>query len=451
MTDLPYPFEEKNFTVLWASLDEEKKIDLVTRAAALPPSLGILPVIHAVLSHYFSLRTAAQKTLGIIQTKVLAMLDHPENQQLYTRGLKESAIVSARIYQHLTSDISLNESIYMFKTLVGFGDSGSFFAFKSMRNGIVSVTAMQKAVYLVTESQRLTFIDQYLQSSPEIRLKYAAVFKKMLNNIKSRESVIDFFNSLFDRKRDADPFLNNIPEGLRDPDSLLKNEIQSQAPAVKIKGLKALSMLKGKLPEDLLAHILETEEVRKIREAVYSLIENSSMGLYPQLFKPVFRLFLKADTQEAFHAFKAMIVTGKKPVHVLINQARKTHPDLIPLLKTELAGLSRLSFFIIQDIALNKSQYQDTNYDINLACILGIVKKRPERVVRFIKAYYDRPAQKQSRQIFDFMEKAKSMLDLEKQDITSWPAAMVHNFQQLPKKQKSLFSAVFHDPVKKKL
>jgi len=451
MTDLPFPFDEKNFAVLWASLDEEKKIDLVTQAAALPPSLGILPVIHAVLSYYSSLRSSAQKTLGSIQKRVLAMLDHPENQQLYTRGLKESAIVSARIYQHLTSDISLNESVYLFKTLVEFGDSGSYFAFKSLRNGIVNVTAMQRAVYLVSESQRLTFIDQYLQSPPEIRLRYAAVFKKMLNNIKSRESVIDFFASLFDRKRDADPFLNNIPGFLRDPDSLLKNEILSQAPGVKIKGLKALSMLTGKLPEDLLVHILENEEVKKTREAVYSLIENSSMGLYPQLFKPVFRLFLKSDPQEAFKAFKAMIVTGKKPVHVLINQARNTHPDLIPLLNKELAGLSRLSFFIIQDIALNKSQYQDINYDINLACILGIVKKRPERVVRVIKTYYDRSAQKQSRKIFDFMEKAKSLLDLEKQDIISWPEAMTHKFQQPPKKQKTIFSAVFQDPVKKKL
>ncbi len=451
MTDLSSPFDEKNFEVLWASLDDEKKIDLVTRAGTLPPSLGIIPVMEAVLSYPFSLRTNAQKTLGIIQAGILAMLNDPENLPLHTRGLKESAKVCARIYQRITSDISLNESIYLCKTLVEFGEPGAYFAFKSMLNASVSVTAMQKAVNLVTDSQRLGFIDQYLQSSPEIRLRYAHVFKKMLNNINTREAVIDFFAGLFDRKRDADPFLNNIPVFLRDPDTLVKNEIQSQSPAVRIKGLKALSMLKGKLPIDLLTHILENEEVKKTREAVYSLIENSSMGMYPQLFDPVFRLFVKSDIHEAFNAFKALIVTGKKPVHLLITQVREIHPDLIPILSSELAGLSRLSFFVIQDIALNKSQYLETNFDINLACILGIIKKRPERVVRVLSAHDTISGQKPTRPMFGFMEKARSLLELEKQDISSWFETMSQKLEQPAEKQKNIFSAMFSDPVKKKL
>lgn len=451
MTDLSFPFDEKNFEVLWASLDQEKKYDLVTQAPSLAPSLGILPVIDAVLSYHFSLRAHAQKAMCLIQTQVMAMLNSPEKKQRHTQGLKESAMVSARIYQRLTSDISLNESIYLFKTLVEFGDTGAFFAFKSMLNNVVSVTAMHKAVYLVTESQRLCFIDQYLQSSPEIRLRYAAVFKKMLTNIQTREAVINFYASLFDRKRDADPFLNNIPGELRNPDTLLKNEILSQSPAIKIKGLKALSMLKGKLPKDLLIQILENQEVKKIREAVYSLIENSSMGLYPQLFDSVFRLFLKADTHEAFNAFKALIVTGKKPVYALIDQARKTHPDLIPFLDAELADLSRLSFFVIQDIALNKSQYQETNYDINLACILGMIKKRPERVVRLLKDFAKIPEKKQVRDTFKFIEKARSLLELEKQDISLWFETQINTLQKAPEKQKNIFSVVFQDPVKKKL
>ncbi|HKK98798.1 MAG TPA: class I adenylate cyclase [Desulfotignum sp.] len=451
MTDLSPPFDEKNYDVLWASLDEEQKRDLVTQAPGFAPSLGILPVIDAVLSYHFSLRNHAQKAMGLIQTEVLSMLNSPEKKQLHAQGQKESAMVCARIYQRLTSDKSLNESIYLFKTLVEFGDTGAFFAFSSMRNHVVSVSAVQKTMYLLTEPQRLSFVDQYLQSSPEIRLKFAAVCKKMLTSIQSREAVIDFFAGLFDRKRDADPFLNNIPETLRNPDALLKNEMQSQAPVVRINGLKALSMLQGKLPEDLLIYILENEAVRKIRETVYSLIENASMGLYPQLFDPVFRLFVKADTDEAFKAFKALIVTGKKPVYDLIGQARKYHPDIMPVFHAELVNLSRLSFFVIQDIALNKSFYQETNYDTNLACILGMVKKRPERVLRMLKVPGSMPVKKQERAMFTFMEKARSLLELEKQDISLWFESLINRLQKAPEKQKHIFSAVFQDPVKKKL
>ena len=84
--------------------------------------------------------------------------------------------------------------------------------------------------------------------------------------------------------------------------------------------------------------------------------------------------------QEALQAFKALIVTGKMPVHDLFSLVRDTYPEIMPLIHIEIASLSRISFFVIQDIALNKAQYQRENFDINLACILGMIKKRPELV-----------------------------------------------------------------------
>ena len=96
---------------------------------------------------------------------------------------------------------------------------------------------------------------------------------------------------MFDRKRDADPFLNNISFDLRNPETIVQKEISSVSPAVKIMGLKALSMIKTKIPVQLLVGSIEDEQVKQVRQVVYTIIEESSMGVYPELFDPILKHF----------------------------------------------------------------------------------------------------------------------------------------------------------------
>ncbi len=166
--------------------------------------------------------------------------------------------------------------------LADIGDAS--FSFQAVYTGLVSVAAMQKIIYTIPETSRLAFVDSYLQTSPDIRLKYGFSFKKILRSIKQRDTVVKFYADLFDAKRDADPFLNNINPDLRDPGQIISNEIKSLSLENKIMGLKALSMIVAKIPADLLLNILTTREVKKVRIVIYNIIENSSMGVYPELF-----------------------------------------------------------------------------------------------------------------------------------------------------------------------
>ena len=224
--------------------------------------------------------------------------------------------------------------------------------------GIISLEVMEQPMNSISDFRCLALVDQYLQASPSVRLKFGFSFIRLLRSIKQREAVIQFYAGLFDRQQDGDPFLNNISLDLRDPEKIKAIELRSQSPELKIKGLKALAMLSTKISSDLLVDILTTEEVLKVRWVIYEMIENSSMGVYADLFYPVLEIFYKCDKEEAFKAFKALVVSGKLPLYTLLERVRESYPSLMPIINNEISSLSRISFFIIQDHYCPKTDFR---------------------------------------------------------------------------------------------
>ncbi len=436
-------FDFDTFEAQWDKLSEEKKAVVVKKAGNLEPELAILPILSGITSYHFSVRNNARTSLEMIQSKVHNLLKDPLNKEQYLLGMKTSASVCMRLYSQFTPEMAFNELSYFFKTLLAFDGKGAHFAFKAVYKGFVSVSAMEKIVSTVSETGRLAFVDQYLQTSPSVRLKFGFSFNRILKSIKNRDPVIKFYASLFDRQRDADPFLNNIDYELRNPDKIISNEIKSQSPEIKISGLKALAMIITHIPPDLLLDILAVEEVKKVRIAIYNIIENSSVGTYSEMFYPVLELFYKSDKQEAFHAFKALIVAGKLPPYSLLELVRDNYPALMPVINIEVSALSKISFFIIQDIALNKEQYLNANFEVNLACVLGMIKKRPERVVKILKKYDNVSKDSVRINVTEFIEKTKELLSQEKHSIETEFDETIEWAKKESKKSKGILKTLF--------
>ncbi|MCP3872221.1 MAG: adenylate cyclase [Desulfobacteraceae bacterium] len=444
-------FDFNTFEAEWEKLSEEKKAIVVKKAGSLNPCLAILPVLAGITSYHFSVRNNARESLETIHSKIQNLLSDPLDKDQYLEGMKASASVCTRLYSHITSEMAFNELSYFFKTLLEFEGKGAHFAFKSVYKGFVTVRAMEKIASTVSESGRLAFVDQYLQTSPSVRLKFGLPFNRILKSIKQREPVIKFYASLFDRQRDADPFLFNINRQLRDPDKIVLNELQSQSPEIKVMGLKALAMIITHIPSDLLLDILITEEVKKVRIAIYNIIENSSRGNYSQLFYPMLELFYKSNKQEAFHIFKALIVSGKLPPYGLLELVRDNYPTLIPVINIEISALSKISFFIIQDIAANKKKYLNTHFEVNLACVLGMIKKRPERVVKILKKYDNVTKDSVRMNVTQFIEKTKELLSQEKNSIETEFEGTVQWVKKKSKKSKGIIKTLFLDSSEKKI
>ncbi|NOX35835.1 MAG: adenylate cyclase [Deltaproteobacteria bacterium] len=451
MSSLIAEFDFNTFEAQWEKLSEEQKVHAVKKSGDLDPGLAILPVLAGITSYHFSVRNNARKSLEVILSKIHDLLDNPADKEQYLKGMKDSSAVSTRIYTHITPDLPFNEQSYFFKTLLEFGTHGAHFAFKAVYNGRVPAGTMEKIISTVSEEGRLAFVDQYLRCSPSVRLKFGFSFNRILKSIKKRKPVVEFYAGLFDRQRDADPFLYNINPELRDPDQIIFNEIRSLSPEVKIMGLKALAMIITKIPSRLLLDMLFEQEVKKVRIAVYNIIENSSMGVYPDLFYPVLEFFYKSDKQEAFHAFKALVVSGKLPLYALIEMVEKNYPDLMPVINIEISSLSKISFFIIQDIALNKEKYLNSTFEVNLACVLGMIKKRPERVVKILKKYDNDSKDSVRMDVTRFIEKTKELLAEEKLSIETEFDSIVQLVKEKSRKPKGLIKTLFINSSEKKI
>ncbi len=443
-------FDLSTFDAHWASLDSEARTDLISRAGFIRPPLGILPILHGLFSYHFNERTAAQKSLGELLSAIQKNYDTPMDGKNLEQGRADAVRVSARIYQKISGEMAFADKCLLFSTLMDLGDPGAFCGFKALYQDRLSMDVLKTCIQQMTEYQRLVFVDQYLQATPGIRLRFASIFKKILVNIQDRAPVIKFFASLFDRKRDVDPFLNNIDYKLRNPDLIIDREIISHNPQNRVLGLKALAMVQAKIPVRILKNALWGSEVKKVRLTVYRLIENSSMGLYTELFDPVFQCLLQADSKEAFQAFKALVVTGKLPFHELISLIRKSCPQILPIIHLEISDLSRLSFFAVQDIALNKDKYKGENLDINMSCILGMLKKRPERVVRILKTHHDKNSSKAGTALTGFINTTTRLLLKERESIEADFKTIQIDLSK-PEKPKSFFKTILRDPLQKKL
>ncbi len=159
--------------------------------------------------------------------------------------------------------------------------------------------------------------------------------------------------------------------------------------------------------------MLEAETDLMVRQTLYKIIENSALGTYPELFHPILSFLEKNGSEEAFYAFKALLVSGGLPLIEMIDIVRERHPHLMGHIYNEISNLSKISFFFIQDMALNRSVYAGSNIEINLAAAFGMIKKRPERVVGILQNHMGQSGPEIRKGVEAFIKKAKQILPME--------------------------------------
>lgn len=402
-----------NFEAYWDTLSGDEKADLMKASENQDPDLAIQMVLKGVDSPLSLVRSQALKTLQTLQAGILSRLKDPADKDQQLTAMKDSARVCSRIFSRIKPGIPFEEQVFILKALLEFEGKGASFAFKALCMKRVTPAAMEKIILNVTDSQRLDFIREYLKATPELRLKFGTTFKQMVRSVKQKEAVIHFYAGLFDAKEDVDPFLYNLDPDLRDPDQIISGFVRSGSPRVRTQGLKALAMATAKISPGLLEDILGTETDRKVRQTLYKIIENSALGTYPELFHPILSLLEKSNSEEAFHAFKALLVSGKLPLTEVVDMVQKQHPHLLGHIYNEISSLSKISFFFIQDMALNRSAYGGSNIEINLAAVFGMIKKRPERVVGMLQNHMGQSGPDIQKGIEVFIKKAKQLLAME--------------------------------------
>nr|WP_319393316.1 class I adenylate cyclase [uncultured Desulfobacter sp.] len=451
MDDANPEFDRQTFDDYWNTLDEQQRKELVLQAPQLPVYLGLLPILSSVFSTHYPLREAGRKSLTAMTLVIRRNIDTPLENKPVKQARAEAFQGAALIYRKIFMQMAFSDKSILIHALMNIGSIGTFFAFKALYLERVSQDVIKKCIKDLDDRLCLVFADQYLQADPAIRLRFAGLFRYVLAGIKQREAVTWYYAGLFDRGRDVDPYLHNIDASLRNPLLIEENELLSMKPQERIAGLKAISMMRSRVPLRVFEKVLTRETVKKVRMAVYGLIENSSYGMYPELFEPLFKRIKGAKTNEALGVFKALVVTGRHPFHRVMDLVRAIYPAIIPVINMEISALSRLSFFALQDIALNKDAYQGENYDVNLACIFGMIKKRPERVVRVLKEHLDICGSDQVKKDVDrLMVKTQNLLLKERKSI----AAPFKKFQtQVPEKKSmvSFLKSMIKDPVQKRL
>ena len=412
-------FSFNTFEIDFEKLLIDEKVDFLVRIYELEPKYHIIPVLACIKSSNNILKKQALKNFDIIMQKIRTLLKNPSDKKTYAIGRKNALSVCARIYAKMNSDLALSNLSILFNALLELKNYGSYFALKVIYKEVMTFLHIEKSIGTISDESRLALIDQYLQSSPEIKNKFGFIFKDIIKSVTQRKAVIEFYASLFDRQRDLDLFLYNINPELRDPNKLIINEIESHVPEIRIIGLKALAMIADKIPLKILTKSLNNEKKQSVRSVVFSIIEHSTRNTYTLLSDILLKFINGRNKKDAYEAFKALSTIGNKPIHTLLGNLLERHPSLIKVITSEISNFTPIAFPIINDIAMNKEKYMSLNLDVSLSGIFGIIKKRPERVLSIFQQQEKKSSTPLQKDISLFVKKTARLLELEKADINS--------------------------------
>ncbi len=439
------------FEAYWDNISKNEKVDLIASVDDSKADIAIQLVLKGIDSPHFSVRAQARKTLDAIKKKIKSQLKDRFNQLQWNSGMKGASQVCSKIFSRIKSGTSVEEQRSFFKLLLEIDGKGAGFAFKTVCMQRISLNDAGKMMLTMSDLQRLDFISEYLKADPDLRLKFGEFFKRIVRSIKNTKAVVNYFARLFDTEQDVDPFLYNLPLRLRQPDQIVSEFVQSPSPEIRSKGLKALAMIVPKINPEILLGILAKEKNAHVRKTIYKIIENSTLGTYPEIFDSILKQMEDGEDEEKFYAVKALIVSGKEPLINVVIMIRDNHPSLMDPLFDEISKLSKISFFFIQDMALNKKAYEGPGNEINQAAIFGMIKKRPERIVNILQLHQKKSDQRIQKETALFIRKTKQLLARENQFIEKAYHPVISKVKKIQSEEpegiiKTLFSS---SPLKK--
>jgi len=436
----------------WLSADESTKLDLIDQASRLSPVQGIVPVMTGMNSYIFSVRTLAKKSLGLLKLKagVLQSLQEWDRNGDKLHYIHDSSVFSARIHEAMKPDLPVHDLRLYMEILLEVGGRGPFYAWRFYQSGIIPVNTLKNIVSTISEYGQLALVSEYLRSTPCVRRRFARHFKSILHGIRTPMLVIQFLADLFDRNLPSDPFLANLNPELRDPLTLLSMEFDKGDSQQRARAIKAMAMMVPRIAPGLLLSLLSLEQDEMVYSAVLSVVEVSPRNAYPELCQI---LMDRVCTQENDDLcwFRALVVSTPASLLGLVHTIRIKAPHLMKAILDELSTLSKISFLFVEEIAVNRNSWLRRNMDIYKALVYGMIKKRPERVIKLLETASKGAGPGISKVLVDLTAKVGAALLKEKEEIRVQGEALMLKLKESCGRKPGFFEKFLPLSLKKRL
>ncbi len=436
----------------WSSADEAAQLDLIKRAAELSPARGVVPILAGISSCHYSVRNRARMGLNLLKAKAVE-LQHLQEHRMYGNlydSIKESSVFCARLHEVLKPDLPVQEIRIYMEILLESGGRGPFYAWRFCQAGAISSHNLKKVLTTISEQARLALVAQYLRSTPYVRRRFAREFKSILRGISTRKPVILFLAYLFDRNCPSDPILAYLDPALRNPDTLISRELASTDPEERAIAIKALAMMIPHIDPGIVKALLSRREDIMVHRAVLAVIVASPRATYPELCQT---LVNRVCTQKGADLswFKALVVSTPSPLLELLDTIRQRIPRLMGPILDELSTLSTISFLFVQEIALDRGGWLHANDDVYKALVYGMIKKRPERVIKLFEACGSHFNEAQRPVVLHLVQKIQKALSQEKAEIAASGDELMLKLKQTNAKKLGFLGKVLSVSVEKRI
>ncbi|MBF0210932.1 MAG: class I adenylate cyclase [Desulfamplus sp.] len=456
----------------WSRADVNQQVEWLSNALDMPVADAIKAVMMGLSSFHLSVRNRAKQVLQKLQERIKHSLQSDDKK----KGLLASALLSVHVYRAIHKNIAEADLKLYLQILLESQGRGAFYAWKLCQSKMFSMQLITTILNSLSEPCRLILTNQYLASAPSIRREYAEPFVKILREIKGQRAVIKFYAYLFDMDIAADIFLENIkpslrncynPNNLGDPDTIIAKyfDNQEESDSERADALKALAMLMPAINPSKLLSVIKNDRSNLVKKVAFKVIERSYVGTYSVLTDTIMDTIckqpsgdIKFNLSESMEIFKAAVISRQIDVKGasldrLIFRIKSELPDLMPLILDELTSFSRLAFCFLQDMAEEPTGTLFKNSQIEHALICGVIRKRPERVLKICESYIESPDPKIKAALSKLISKINSLISEEKNELKRQFDQLILDAKpvEIKKEKSGFFKNLFTATLEKKI
>ena len=252
------------FQAKWPAVDDGLKTKMLHFAGYVEVEEGLPVILEGVRHHVISVREQAKASLEQMAARITIPFDTLPDI-IPPELSRRSALFSVQAYHEMKSMIVIEDVRFFLSMLLSIGGSGPVYALRFFIKGMVPHHLIIDLVKGFPEQSRLAFIHQYTMEPVSDRLRFGAEIRGIVQSVRDRRLVMDFFVGLFDHGVRLDPLVRELGDRLGIYDVAVSKDLHADITADRVRAVKIIGAYRMTSSMKLCIPFLFASEPKDIR------------------------------------------------------------------------------------------------------------------------------------------------------------------------------------------
>ncbi|OQY13804.1 MAG: hypothetical protein B6I31_00375 [Desulfobacteraceae bacterium 4572_19] len=242
----------------WDNVSVRIQRNMIFFATDTSPEIGIKILVKGYRSFTNGVRYDAKVALGKIITKIKIPLGATKEEIIETSA--SSSKFASVIYNEIKFFRSIGDKKFYIQILLKSGGRGPYYVWKYFLTVSMPYQHFVDIINSLPDLEKLVFAYQYTLMGNSNRQKFFISIEKMLQGVKKRAVIVNFFADLYDMQVEIHPLFAQLALRLQLDKVVTKTELSSKLFEKNVIGLKVMALVNRKVCYNICLNMLSSNK-----------------------------------------------------------------------------------------------------------------------------------------------------------------------------------------------